>query len=146
MQSEEADFKIESIGLISNYEVTLVVVAGAILILVIIFVYVHFDAAITKFIEDAKKYKVSKIKKFKRMLRRKFSKADTKIRDKARILNKIRMLGALQLAAKRQAEAEEKKEASGQTISIISTNDQTMQKCESTSTIATDDFNPSDLD
>ena len=58
-----------------NYDkdfVSFCVVSGAILMLIVIIVYLHFDAKITKFFEDAGAY-ISKLKKAMRAKIRYFS-------------------------------------------------------------------------
>ena len=66
------------------------VVGGAILLLLIIIVYLHFDARITKFIEDFKKGYKSCTKTTKAKIRHRVVR--TQNSAKARVMNKLRMI------------------------------------------------------
>ena len=134
-------------GLFNNFAVTLAVVAGSFLLLLIILVYIHFDAAITKFVEDTKNGFNFRIKAFKRYLKVKTT-LDQNMLNKAPIFAKMRMIGRLQVAAakKQQQETEMKNAISGlAAISIISTSGQAVTKCESSSTVVASDLTSIDL-
>ena len=66
------------------------VVGGAILLLLIIIVYLHFDAKITKFVEDVQKGYAKLVKTTKAKIRHRVVR--TQKSAKARVMNKLRMI------------------------------------------------------
>lgn len=144
MTNDESDQEGQT-GLFSNMGIKAGAVAGSFLLLILIIVYIHFDAAITKFTEDTKHAIDSRINACKRYLRAKAMTADANVVNKAKIFAKMRMVGTLQVAAKKQQEEEIKRATSGFSISIISSNAHLVSKCESSSTVVVSEFNATDL-
>jgi hypothetical protein len=108
----------------SSFDVTAMVVGFAFLLIIVIILYLHFDAAITKFWETSKAKTKEAIVTVKRKLRKKLT-PKQKVKIKARVLNKIRVMGALRVASlEYQKKTKEAAEAAG--ISVISNGQVTM--------------------
>lgn len=84
MQDEDKDLYKNTFG------VQVSVVGGAILVLLIIGVYLHFDAKITKFIDDAKSAWANLKKRTKARIRRRITK--TRTSAKRRVMAKLQII------------------------------------------------------
>ena len=106
MQEEKE--KEDSVDFITKYNghwtVQAAVVGSAIVLLLVILIYIHFDETLTKFAEDTKKAYKELVKKVKLRIRRKYLKMTGKTKSLVapEIIAKIRAIGALSLAFKVQ--------------------------------------------
>ena len=85
-----------------HWTVQAAVVGSAIVLLLVILIYIHFDETLTKFVEDTKKAYKDLVKEVKLRIRRKYLKMTGKTKSLVapEIIAKIRAIGQISLAFK----------------------------------------------
>ena len=98
-EKEDLDFITKYNG---HWTVQAAVVGSAIVLLLVILIYIHFDETLTKFVEDTKKAYKDLVKEVKLRIRRKYLKMTGKTKSLVapEIIAKIRAIGQISLAFK----------------------------------------------
>ena len=98
-EKEDLDFITKYNG---HWTVQAAVVGSAIVLLLVILIYIHFDETLTKFVEDTKKAYKDLVKEVKVRIRRKYLKMTGKTKSLVapEIIAKIRAIGQISLAFK----------------------------------------------
>ena len=106
MQEEKEEFSILAYS--GHWTVQAGTVGIAILLLIVIILYLHFDEIITKFFEDAIKYYKDTMKKVKARIRRKYLKMTGQLSTTVfnpQMIAKIKALGTISLAVSSSTES-----------------------------------------